>query len=292
MATNKNITMKQFNGTDYDTLYPATLGSQIITPVPVSAGGTGVNTNPSLLVNLGSGSADAVFQNTPRPGVTGILPVENGGTGINVNPNIHVNLGAENTSSVFDAYPRPGVYGILPVGHGGTGVTSYAALAGQLSPFITSGARWTLKLEQDFFVGPSGSGGSTEYSYNISNFCPAGSKVIICVYSRDGYQTSYSGSSFATVSITRGNVNYVAIELTSNEPSTSDGVCENFCIAEFPGYAGGKYFGTILGYSATNVWSSVIDTTPVASGVHIRVNRRAFSPGGGNHVLIKVFQYS
>ena len=29
MATNKNITMKQFNGTDYDTLYPATIAEQI-----------------------------------------------------------------------------------------------------------------------------------------------------------------------------------------------------------------------------------------------------------------------
>ena len=29
MATNKNITMKRFNGTDYDTLYPKTIASQI-----------------------------------------------------------------------------------------------------------------------------------------------------------------------------------------------------------------------------------------------------------------------
>ena len=29
MATEKNITMKQFNGTDYDTLYPKTIASQI-----------------------------------------------------------------------------------------------------------------------------------------------------------------------------------------------------------------------------------------------------------------------
>lgn len=81
--------MKQFNGTDYDTLYPKTLGSQIASTVPVSVGGTGIN----------------------------------------VNPNIHVNLGAENTSNVFEAYPRPGVYGTLPVSHGGTGQTSLAALA-------------------------------------------------------------------------------------------------------------------------------------------------------------------
>ena len=30
MSTNKNITMKQYNGTDYDTLYPKTTASQVI----------------------------------------------------------------------------------------------------------------------------------------------------------------------------------------------------------------------------------------------------------------------
>lgn len=30
MATNKNITMKQYNGTDYDTLYPKTLVGQVV----------------------------------------------------------------------------------------------------------------------------------------------------------------------------------------------------------------------------------------------------------------------
>ena len=29
LATNKNIIMKQFNGTDYDTLYPKTVAAQI-----------------------------------------------------------------------------------------------------------------------------------------------------------------------------------------------------------------------------------------------------------------------
>lgn len=292
MATNKNITMKQFNGVDYDTLYPATLGSQIITPVPVSAGGTGVNTNPSLLVNLGSGSADAVFQNAPRPGVTGVLPVGNGGTGINVNPNIHVNLSAENTSNVFDTYPRPGVYGVLPVQHGGTGVTDYAALAGQLSPYITSGGKWTLKLEDDFIVGPAGSGAKAEYNFEIPNFCPVGSRVIICVYDQNGYQTGYSGPYFATVGIVRGNVNNIILQLTSSDPSTDDGRCENVGVAEFPGYAGGKYFGTLFGYSAANVFTPVFDTFPIASGIKITVIRSAFSGRGGNHVLIKVFQYS
>ena len=49
--------------------------------LPVSRGGTGITSNPSLLVNLGSTSAASVFTTSPRPGVTGTLPIARGGTG-------------------------------------------------------------------------------------------------------------------------------------------------------------------------------------------------------------------
>ena len=49
--------------------------------LPVSRGGTGITSNPSLLVNLGSTSAASVFTTSPRPGVTGTLSVAHGGTG-------------------------------------------------------------------------------------------------------------------------------------------------------------------------------------------------------------------
>ena len=43
MATTKNITMKQFNGTDYDTLYPKTVYNQVsgVAPAGYGLGGTG-----------------------------------------------------------------------------------------------------------------------------------------------------------------------------------------------------------------------------------------------------------
>jgi hypothetical protein len=47
----------------------------------VARGGTGVTSNPSMLVNLGSTTAASVFTASPRPGVTGTLPVAQGGTG-------------------------------------------------------------------------------------------------------------------------------------------------------------------------------------------------------------------
>ena len=47
----------------------------------VARGGTGVTSNPSMLINLASTSAASVFATSPRPGVTGTLPLGNGGTG-------------------------------------------------------------------------------------------------------------------------------------------------------------------------------------------------------------------
>ncbi len=62
MATTKNINMKSYNGTDYDTLYPATQTSQVLgnwdlTKVSgllsTAFGGTGVNSLDELALNLG-----------------------------------------------------------------------------------------------------------------------------------------------------------------------------------------------------------------------------------------------
>ena len=49
--------------------------------LPITGGGTGLTSSPSMLINLGSTSAANVLQASPRPGVTGILPIDNGGTG-------------------------------------------------------------------------------------------------------------------------------------------------------------------------------------------------------------------
>ena len=51
------------------------------TTIAIAYGGTGLTSNPSMLVNLSSTSADNVLKASPRPGVTGTLPVANGGTG-------------------------------------------------------------------------------------------------------------------------------------------------------------------------------------------------------------------
>lgn len=67
----------------------------------VARGGTGITSNPSMLVNLGSTSAASVFAASPRPGVTGTLPIANGGTGATTAANARSNLGAAPAPTVL-----------------------------------------------------------------------------------------------------------------------------------------------------------------------------------------------
>ena len=80
--------------------------------LPVPLGGTGMATNPSLLVNLGSTSAANVLQTSPRPGVTGTLPAARGGTGQTSLQATRNAMGLGNTT------------GVLPIANGGTGTSS------------------------------------------------------------------------------------------------------------------------------------------------------------------------
>lgn len=80
MATTKNITMKQFNGTDYDTLYPKTVYNQVSGVAPAGFG-LGEST-PTLISNcniVGNGwyRVDASTANIPDVGLTsGVLRID------------------------------------------------------------------------------------------------------------------------------------------------------------------------------------------------------------------------
>jgi len=100
------------------------LGDDTTQPVPIPSGGTGMNTSPSMLINLGSTAAAGVLQASPRPGVTGTLTVAHGGTGMTTNPSMLTNLGSTTAANVLQTSPRPGITGTLTVAHGGTGLTS------------------------------------------------------------------------------------------------------------------------------------------------------------------------
>ena len=70
MATTYNIVEKRYNGTDYDTLYPATKGENLVSPVPVELGGTGGITGAAGMKNL----LDALSTVTPTG--TDLLPLK------------------------------------------------------------------------------------------------------------------------------------------------------------------------------------------------------------------------
>lgn len=61
----------------------ALCGDATFKVLPVEGGGTGLTSNPSMLINLASAVASNVFQTSPSPGVTGVLSIANGGTGAN-----------------------------------------------------------------------------------------------------------------------------------------------------------------------------------------------------------------
>ena len=60
------------------------------------------------------------------PGITGTLPISHGGTGLTSSPSMLVNLGSTTADTVLEASPRPGITGTLGVAHGGTGETTAA----------------------------------------------------------------------------------------------------------------------------------------------------------------------
>lgn len=68
--------------------------------LPVARGGTGVTSNPSMLINLASTSAASVFAASPRPGVTGTLPIANGGTGATSAANARKNIGLDKLTTL------------------------------------------------------------------------------------------------------------------------------------------------------------------------------------------------
>lgn len=99
---------------------------------PADPSGDGEQVNPSILVNLGSTSADDVFKNESRPGVTGTLPVSRGGTGATgaatARSNLGItpgNIGAAKSSHNHSASNITS--GTLPIARGGTGAGTASA---------------------------------------------------------------------------------------------------------------------------------------------------------------------
>ena len=69
-----------------------------------------------------------------------VTPINRGGTGLDSAPSMRINLNSTNAASPLQAEPRPGVTGVLPIPNGGTGVTSVGANQVFAGPRNGSGA--------------------------------------------------------------------------------------------------------------------------------------------------------
>lgn len=115
LATARTITANLASSTagSFDGSANITVG--VTGTLPIANGGTGLTSDPSMLVNLASTTATSPLQASPRPGVTGTLPIANGGTGQTTAAGVRNALGLGNTT------------GAVPIANGGTGATTAAA---------------------------------------------------------------------------------------------------------------------------------------------------------------------
>lgn len=81
--------------------------------LPTGRGGTGITSNPSMLVNLASTSATSVFATSPKPGVTGTLGVANGGTGFTTLADTTYTTARYRGSALYTTATNPTVNGVI-----------------------------------------------------------------------------------------------------------------------------------------------------------------------------------
>lgn len=86
-----------------------------------------------------SSKANSTHNHSASNITSGTLPPIRGGTGLSSNPSILVNLASTRVATLFSSSPRPGVSGVLPLANGGTGVTSLEALKTALGISDTPG---------------------------------------------------------------------------------------------------------------------------------------------------------
>ena len=137
--------------------------------LPVSRGGTGITSNPSLLVNLGSTSAASVFATSPRPGVTGTLPIARGGTGAtSIGRGLSVSSNQLGHSNAAITASNAGPTANATISPGGSFTVPYITYDGY--GHITGRTNRTMTLNSNILdtgnIVTSISGAETDYSHN------------------------------------------------------------------------------------------------------------------------------
>ena len=149
--------------------------------LPVTRGGTGVTTNPSILVDLGRTTAASVFASAPRPGVTGTLPVSRGGTGVTSLESLKssINLSYENILAIATRATNTTKYdGDYPIPVKLTAVKSsandYVTKTGDYYEFVITSwpselsDRMVTRIDNPTLGGSSGYSGECAYTVTVT----------------------------------------------------------------------------------------------------------------------------
>ena len=137
MSTTYNIEIREFNGIDYDILYPITTIANVnglTTSLDELSTSINGKANVSDLGTLAGKNSISLSDDT-----TGVLPVANGGTNASSASGARTNLGLGSLATKSTVTLTSDVTGILPVGNGGTGQTSLQATRNAMGLGNTTG---------------------------------------------------------------------------------------------------------------------------------------------------------
>ena len=177
---------------DYDALAEAIIAKLGGDPVTVVHGGTGISTEPSLLIDLASTQAASPFAATPRPGVTNTLPITAGGTNATTAADARSNLSAAATF-----YPTAtnwsGLHSVLtdiPTNYTGmfkcNATTSGTLTGGKVGSILYGMVSRLTSTIFEFFAGPGNS--SMMYKWRVTFASDGASATVGTVYRITGIE--------------------------------------------------------------------------------------------------------
>ena len=159
MATNKNITMKQYNGTDYDVLYPKTKVSQV--------DGAVASVNNVTPDNTGAVKVDT-FEQSIKIGKNVDVGTDGGASAVQFhfdgNSNAYTSRIVESESGALTVDAILKLNQALGFEYGGTGETTGADAANALINALSTGS--ATPVDADYYVSQYSGGGTTTTTYH------------------------------------------------------------------------------------------------------------------------------
>lgn len=252
MATNKNITMKQYNGTDYDVLYPKTKVSQV--------DGAVASVNNVTPDNTGAVKVDT-FEQSIKIGKNVDVGTDGGASAVQFhfdgNANAYTSRIVESESGALTVEAILKLIQALGLEYGGTGATTAADACANLGAVKKSGDTMTGTLAIDRSSYPM-------ISFNVNNNAKANVVCSSSDASSDGgiifRGWSADGSAYKDLGLYYSNGMVVPVENGGTNATTSAGANQNlFNSGEI---ANATVYPTVPGIYrtvGTNIFSNLTD---------------------------------